>query len=651
MEYLIQLNKMNVLVKKSTSLIILGLISVVSLNAQTQQDLQKQIEMAKKQMAKMQSDPRIKEAMQQAQQAMDSMKSDQEFQKQMAQSKRQLDSMKKTNPALANMNIPDFNSIQMPNLDSISAGISKSSDFLQSMNKNMDESMPKSNPFNHAEKLSKLTNNDINILANTIVKEIKPKIDLVMQRVLDKMLKDTSINVAATGAFILGSGGSKMAAAFLICSGILRKPKDKWAINDLGVYFRDLRNYKKSLQCFFYANNLDSGHSKEIAVNIAWASAYYGDFDAATKYFDKALAIDPNYSSALEGEALLAYQKGDIKKLFECLAKEVTFIGGAGGGSDGPSDNFANVCGGAYANDVINTQDQNENPNDDHTFDNPNPDAGNSQDPPPGADVDPITYPMYQKIFIKDAKAIADVVVESHDLAQKSMQSINRLKEEIKQTIQKRKSLYAAPYTDNDGRLVYPRSFSKYVALFHTVEMQFERRCDWYTNKLVKKIDSYREQVVSIDGDMMKTYIDKLLACGDNDACVQKLNCVWIPKMYKSKQNDLDVVSKAWDDYYNNVAHTLQWFIDATAPFISRVHDEDWNEYLNKERELEVRTNILGAYGNWEYCIGSILTPIVYYIQQPAPACPATILMVRLADIPPKFNPPISAEAPTLVVA
>jgi hypothetical protein len=97
--------------------------------------------------------------------------------------------------------------------------------------------------------------------------------------------------------------------------------------------------------------------------------------------------------------------------------------------------------------------------------------------------------------------------------------------------------------------------------------------------------------------------------------------CKSLPKMYHSKQNDLDVIARAWDDYYNQIATTIQWFIDATAPFISRVHDEDWNTYLNTERELEVREAILGAYGDWDYCLESITSPVVFYIQQPAPAC------------------------------
>jgi tetratricopeptide (TPR) repeat protein len=312
--------------------------------AQTK-DMQRKIEEARKKMEQLQKDPKIKEAMQKAQEAMKQLKSDPEIQKQMAESQQMLDSMKKTNPALANVNIPDINNFQLPDFDSVSASMEKGVALFQNMNKTLDESLPKQDLSHHAEQLPKLGDDDIPVLADGLLKKIKPGINMIMKSALDKMLKDPSVNIAATGAFILASGGSPDAAAFLICKGILKNPKDRWAINDLGVYFRDNADYPKSLQCYFYANSLDNGRSKVINVNIGWAAAYYGDFNTATKYFDKALIIDQNYSEALEGEALIAFQQGDIEKLYECLAKEVKFADFSEGPTgNGPSENFATIC-------------------------------------------------------------------------------------------------------------------------------------------------------------------------------------------------------------------------------------------------------------------------------------------------------------------
>jgi tetratricopeptide (TPR) repeat protein len=619
-------------------LLMIAFTSVNILHAQSQQDMQKQIEAAKKKLAELQSNPQVQQAMQRARHVMDSLKGNSKFQKEMSQNNVLLDSLKKTHPELSDINMPDMNNIRIPSFDSINSTLNNASNKLQSFSKAMDKGMPQKNMLHHVEKLAALSGNDLKALANIVLKNTKSGLNIAMLTTLNKMRIDTSINIAATGAFLLASGASPNAAAFLICYGILKDPKDEWAVNDLGVYFRNQKNYEKSLQCYFYANKLDTGHSKVINVNIGWASAYYGDFDAADKYFDKALSIDNNYSTALEGKALLAYQNGDIKKLFECLARELKFIGGAGGGSNGPSDDFANVCAGAYANNTLNTKEQTQNPNDDHTFDNSNTDEDNSQDPPPGADVDDITYPMYKKIFVSDAKQIMSAIAEFFELSKQSMKSILYWRNEVKQTMQKRKPLYFAPYNDKDGSIVYPKSFSKFVALFHTAEMQFERRTEWYTEKLLKKIDAYRETMISRDGDMMKQYINELLECGKlsgaaEDRCTREVNCKWIPQMYQSKQNDLDVVAKAWDDYYNNISKTIQWFIDATAPFISRVHDEDWNEYLNKERQLEVRTAIINAYGNWGGCIGAIASPILGYIQQQAPSCaPVEVAGVNAPD-------------------
>jgi tetratricopeptide (TPR) repeat protein len=598
----------------------------IYLFAQTK-DMQKQIEEARKKMEQLQKNPQFKQAMQKAQEAMKKVKSDPEIQKAMAANKTQLDSMKKTNPALANVVLPDLNSMQipaMPNFDSIGKVMDKASAQFQTYSKTMDQEVPKLNAFHHAEKLHQLSESELLSLVNGILKKIKPAFNPVDLNNLNAMLKDTSIYAPGTGAFLLATGGSTNAALFLICNGILKNSSNPWAINDLGVYYRNQMDYETALECYFYANKINKERNSAINTNIGWAAAYYGDFDDAEKYFEKALAIDNNFTSAIEGEALLAYQKGDIAALLKCLAKEIKFMGISGG--SGPSVAFGELCGGIISeNNTGNLDNQSTDPNEDHTFDNPNPNDG--QDPPPGADVDDITYPRYKKIFINDAKDIWKTIGECSLQGMQSMKELKQRSFQVSQKLKTLKPLVQTPYRDDEGNLVYPNSFSKYVQLFDVIDQSFEKRTAWYISQLEKKLNPLREDVVNRDMDMNMQYNNALLACGKlpdgdpKDACIREVNCKWIPKMYKSKNNDLDVVAKLWDDYYTHTAKAIQWYIDASAPFISRVHEEGWNEYLNLKREFAVRKAIISAYGRWGEALGDILSPICAFIGAKVPSC------------------------------
>jgi hypothetical protein len=158
--------------------------------------------------------------MQTAQQAIDKLKMNPQFQKQMAQPAAMLDSAKKTNSSLSNVNIPDFKDFKLPDFDSLSASMGKAARVAQSINKAMEQSLPKQDASHHAGQLSRVKRNDVIALANALLQGIQPRINNMMRGALDKMANDPSINAAATGAFILASGGSSDAAAYLICKGI-----------------------------------------------------------------------------------------------------------------------------------------------------------------------------------------------------------------------------------------------------------------------------------------------------------------------------------------------------------------------------------------------------------------------------------------------
>ncbi len=612
-------------------------------------DLQKQIEEAKKKMAQLQSSPQYKEAMQKAKQAMEKLKSDSGVQNQINEANAKLNSIKKTNPALSNVQVPDLDKMptpKMPDFSSMTKRLDNASHKLETYSQTMNQTIPKQNISHHAEKLDKLSNTELMALATSITKNVESKLNRLQLDQLDKMLKDTSINIAGTGAFMLASGASTNAALFLICKGILKKPGDLWAINDLGVYYRDEKDYEKALQCYIYANALDTADNTAINTNIGWASAYYGDFGTANKYFDNALVVNKDFQSANEGKAMVAYAKGDIAALFQCLTKEIKYMGMSSGNA-GPSAPFANICGSVSTQqNAGNLDHQTTDPTTDHTFDNPETNPGNAPPTPPGADVDDVTYTRYKKVFVARPEDIGKAIAEVNRQDIESVKEMKTRLTQLTQQVKTLKPLGQKPYVDEEGYLIYPSSFERYVNLLPAIEESYDKRLAWFQQKLEKKLEPLGKDVATRDADMMHLYEKELEACpiikdkygGEttDSNCVKAVECKWYPKMYNSKNNDLDMVAKMWDDYYAQIAKSIQWYLDATAPLISRVHEEGWNSYLNAYREYKVRVGIIRAYGMWQDCLGKIATSVCAFVKLTTPSCPP--LHVRAVNPPDPFS-------------
>jgi len=618
------------------------LIFVLSANAQMTPEQQKKLDEAKAKLKAMQSDPRIAAKMKQAQQMLDSMRTNPKFQKQMQLANHNMDSVKQKNPSVGNVKMPDVNSmnvqnIKMPDISALETRVNASNQRLQGYMQVMDQATPKANLASHAESLPKLNGNNIVTIANTELKIAASKLDIISLNTLNGMVKNPKINLASTGAFLLATGGSKYAGAYLICSAIIKNPKDTWAINDLGIYYRDQSNYPQSLQCYFYANSLDTGRSPIINANIGWAAAYYGDFGTGNKYFDKALAIDNNFNNANEGKAMIAFAKGDYQALLACLAKEIKFWGGGGTADNGPSDAFSSSSTTAISkNNMQHDRDNNSDPDSDHTYDNSDMDDS-TQDPPPGAD-DDVTYPVYKKIFVNDGKDLLWIGKYFYDFEQSSTADLIRRSKDLKQRLGTLRPLNTTPYRDDGGDLVIPNNFQKFVAMMTSIEDLFEKKVGYYKQDFEKKIKPITMDVFNHDEDMVKQYMKELGACPpDNpahDRCVAEVNCTWIPKMHKSKNSDLEMISETWEAYYTRVSNAIQWYINATAPLVSRVHEVGWNGYLNDYRQFIIRRAIVESYGEWGNGLHTIVngTGVLGVIQVKPPDCPPVEMSVNAPD-------------------
>jgi hypothetical protein len=429
-----------------------------------------------------------------------------------------------------------------------------------------------------------------------------------LKSMLDQSVNDTTVNVAGTGMMLAATGMPKQVCQYMVCKDLIRNPKNVWTINDLGVILRNEKRYPESIQCFKYACSF-SDSLYIIKTNLAWATAYYGDFTQAKKYFNEALAINPDFGSAMEGLALIAYQQGDIQALFTCLTKEVK---GFGGGGPGPSDNFANICGGVAMDQQLNNIGKTDqtNPNDDHTYDNNDGDEGN-QDPPPTADNEPPSYPSMSGIFaqgVDDLPAFRKKLGEFYKMIKAASQKET---DRVAETQHSLPRISPPTYTDDQGNQITPYSYEKYYNLFHKIHESFEKRASYIYKLWDDEMSPLIMSVATKDGDMLTAYAKELGNCKFPDEkkqkeCINQVQCKWKPIMRGSKEADLGAISMLWKKYITQLNAANDWYIGASSPFIKRVHQPDWNEYMNRIREQDIRGAILAMYAKWVEAQASI---------------------------------------------
>ena len=523
---------------------------------------------------------------------------------QLAKAQHILDSAKKLHPEIPS----DTKLKKLPNMDSLSALTKKNSDVLKNIQgqakQQRDDNLPKSIAANNAFDIKVPNEKDIITIAQKMLPaaiEGLNRYNILLKDMLDQSVNDTTINVAGTGMMLSATGMPKQVCQYMVCKDVIRNPKNVWTINDLGVILRNEKRYPESIQCFKYACSF-SDSLYIIKTNLAWATSYYGDFIQAKKYFNEALAIDPDFGSAMEGLALIAYQQGDIQALFTCLSKEVK---GFGGGGPGPSDNFANICGSVATDQQMNNlgNANQSNPSDDHTYDNDTGDEGN-QDPPPTADNEPPSYPSMGGIF---AQSIDELPAFRQKLASFYKMIKDAQKKEADRVAEKQHSLprLAPPtYTDDQGNQVTPYSYEKYYKLFHTIHESFEKRASYIYKQWDDEMKPLLLSIATKDGDMFKAYTKELAACKFSDAvkekkCIEDAECKWKPIMRGSKAADLGAISILWKKYIEQLNAASDWYIGASSPFIKRVHQPDWNEYMNRVREQDIRGAVLNMYEKW----------------------------------------------------
>ena len=553
-----------------------------------------------------------------------------EIAKMMKMAQEKVDSLKKTHPELAGYKVPDANAAIQQATTSKNKGMAQLQQIQQVQHQQINQFLPTQKNGNNAANIATPAEQAVIALAKASLQIINTKLDPITRSQLDKAASDTTVDAAGTGILLMVNGVPKWTGEYLICKAVIRNPKDEWAVNDLGAVYRNDKQYKNAIQCFLYAKQLDPA-SIVFATNLGWASAYYGDFNTAQQYFNDVLAVNPNFGSALEGLALIAYQKGDIAALFQCLAKEVT---GFGGGGAGPSSGFVSVCGDAQMQQQMDNmgKQKNSDPNDDHTYDNNGDDNDSQQDPPATADAEPVTYPSFEPVFIKDAN---DIAVQ----APKCIAFIKRANDEqakagpiLAQKLSGLPPLAPASYIDEYGDKITPYSYEKFFNLYHNVHLLFEDRITDLMKELDDKLADYIKPLGRKDADLVNNYIKALGACQGDKECERQVMCDWYPRLHTAKDNDLEGLVRIWNKYFDQIINMTVWYSNASTPFIKRVHQQGWNEYMNLQREWDVRKAILSAYSRWAGSVPALQGGIAGVLQGDQLNCTVKLAGVDGAD-------------------
>lgn len=586
---------------------------------------------------------KIDEAMKKAQQAMQQAKQNpevkkamEEYKKQMPSIQHQLDSIKKTKDgaAMGDVNMPDVDKpIALPDMDKLKADQKKLQSQLgkikDGLHANITKGLPQRNENANVNSFTAIGQNEIIAFATAMLPKAAAGmqfIDMFLKQQADKIADDTTANAHGTGMLLMAMGFPKYIVQYLVCKGVLRNPANPWAVNDLGIIFRNEKQYKQAIQCLKYAAGFNDSLII-IKTNLAWATAYYGDFTNAKKYFDEVLKLDENFGPALEGNAMVAYQQGNTQALFAALAKQIKRIGGGGAG---PSQEMTNLCGGVIMDEQTNGMGKKQNQSDptkNNTYDNNNGEDGENQDPPPTAGSEPVNVPSLDIIFAKSKNDVAAKAAKTKTYTDLINQKIAESQSRVTNLGSKLSRLAPAPYMDDQGNQVTPYSYEKFYTLFHQVHIEFEKRASFLYKNFDEEINNLSTGDAAQALSFWNGYYAELKSVKDEPDMIA-FKCKWGPKALGLSNIFFTGACDLFAKHYKKLAEQINWYVSASTPFIKRVHKPDWNDYMNAIRQDDVRHAILLTYEKW-----LVLQNMAYGVMPLSVAYPDVVCQTEVREI------------------
>jgi tetratricopeptide (TPR) repeat protein len=552
---------------------------------------------------------KIDEAMKKAKQSMDKAKNDPEFQKAMEEYKKEMpnvqhriDSLKNTKDGanIKNMNAPDIGKLTdfstMPDVSkTIAESQQKKAALKTAIAAGNDKGLPKKSATAFTAKATSLK--EINTWATSMLSNAKMKGGVLLEPMLRATYADTTINAASAGMLMIAAGMPKYTGHYLVCRYILDHPDNAMAINDLGIFMRLEKDLPKAISLFTYARSLNDT-CIEIQTNLAWAYAYAGDFTKAKQNFNAVLKSRPDYQSANEGLALIAYQEGDKQALWNSLTKQI-FSSNKSLGFSGsfPSAQMASFCGGVLNEDEINQMDKggNSQASANNPYSNPN-----GADPEQQSEEKSI--PSAPDISLNEYKPDLDNDFSPEDVI-KSAKAIGKYEQEIKNEIAYVKSLLPSlpkpmQFVNSDGELetIYDYSKDAHYISFNQIHLRFEKLRAKVYGKYGDKLAAAVQSFAATYQGVSSAYIAALKPCANDDKCkttedcecIRKVKCEFIPRF---KATILSFVMNIGDQVrtgMDEMADYAEQYKNDAAPRLQYISEPNWNKYLNAVKEADV---------------------------------------------------------------
>src|SRR5690348_7063672 len=205
---------------KKIIVFICAMLLIAFLQAQTRPDAQKEIEKAKA----MLKDPSIAAKLKMAQKMSDSIANNANTKSKLQKANTELNKVKAEHPnEVSNVQLSNSINTKTPSADAITAEMNSANSLLQKYNQQVDQTMPKRDISKHADKLLQLSKNSLLEMAKYELNLLKPKLSFNEKDTINLLLKNTDNNLAGIGVFVLSSGGSRTAGAYLICEGVTKR--------------------------------------------------------------------------------------------------------------------------------------------------------------------------------------------------------------------------------------------------------------------------------------------------------------------------------------------------------------------------------------------------------------------------------------------
>ncbi|OQP57688.1 hypothetical protein A3860_08635 [Niastella vici] len=486
--------------------------------------------------------------------------------------------------------------------------------------------MPVKDVSKHVSAIAVLDKTAIVQLAAGLQAQVKPAIDGVLLHELEiafaKPGGDTS--AAATGMMWWIAGNNNAAAIWLLTLGI-QKNADSWYVNNLGVILKSKGLYDKAFQCFVYADKNRQPLSAIVKTNMGWTAAYYGDFEAAKKYFTDALKLSNDHDGALEGLATIAYVEGDSKSLMNYLFKRIKCNSGGGNASQQIAPGMIDVIEESYNTADVRKADPFEN----HLFDNNN-ENDNQPNPGGGANMLP-QMPALTAYFSYDAFGLYEHMDDIRQLKQEILLEQKKAATAISREQAALPAWKKEPYRDEQGDLIIPYNYEPEYKLFQRVTLEFNKRDIWIGKKMIKEEMAFNNTIRM--GDQLTKMINACAGQAGSD-CM----CRWAKPNLAVVNSDYSGYFGFWSRLFKQWLDNVNWYIASTSPFIKRVHHPQLNTWLNHKRQVEVQNYLMTKYSAWlDDCLRIGGEVDILHISKPCVDNPP-VISIAAADA---INPPL----------